>query len=211
MKMHVLPAGLIQTNAYLLTASERGEAVLIDAPGEVWGEVADILSAEKCALKQLWLTHGHFDHIQGVSEVVKHSGAKVYAHEADRYLMANPELVLARLGLPIELLPVTADIWLTPGEKLAVLGTEAEVRHVPGHCPGNVLFYFAKEAVAFVGDAIFARGIGRTDLPGGSMAELERAIRTQIYSLPDNTALYPGHGPATTVGEEKRSNPYVRP
>ena len=84
------------------------------------------------------------------------------------------------------------------------------MRHVPGHCPGSVLFYFATAGVAFVGDALFNGGVGRTDLPGGDYAELERSIRTQIYTLPSNTVVYPGHGPATTVGDEKSLNPFVR-
>ena len=89
------------------------------------------------------------------------------------------------------------------------VGSDIEVRHVPGHCPGNVLFYFSDAGAAFVGDALFAGSIGRTDLPGGSFASLEKAIRTQIYTLPDETLVYPGHGPDTTVGAEKSTNPYV--
>jgi glyoxylase-like metal-dependent hydrolase (beta-lactamase superfamily II) len=89
------------------------------------------------------------------------------------------------------------------------LGAEFEVRHVPGHCAGNILFYLRAGGLAFVGDALFARSVGRTDLPGGSFEVLERSIRTQLYTLPDETIVYPGHGPATTVGAEKAGNPYV--
>jgi glyoxylase-like metal-dependent hydrolase (beta-lactamase superfamily II) len=210
MKIHVITAGPIQTNAYLLTAPERGEAVLIDAPQGVWAEVAGILAEEKCALKALWLTHGHFDHIQGVDEVRAAAGVKVYAHEADREMMANPEIVEARLGFPLGLKPVSADVWITPGEPRDALGEAAEVRFVPGHCPGSVLFYFAKEGAAFVGDAIFAGSVGRTDFEGGDFSVLENSIRGQIYTLPDTTVLYPGHGPTTTVAAEKRGNPYVK-
>ena len=103
MKIHTITAGMVQTNAYLLTAPKRGEAVLIDAPQGVWTEVAKILENEKCALKELWLTHGHFDHIQGVEEVVMATGAKVFAHEADRVMMAQPEVVEARVGIPLGL------------------------------------------------------------------------------------------------------------
>jgi glyoxylase-like metal-dependent hydrolase (beta-lactamase superfamily II) len=219
MHIHILPAGPIETNAYLLTEPVRGEAVLIDAPGGVWAEVEPILRKEKCRLVELWLTHGHWDHMQGAAEVVRATGARVRAHAEDRPLIETPE-VMKRFMMPgQELEPVKVDVWVRPGETIAVLGTTAEVRHVPGHCPGNVLFYLqpsvalAKEGsaagLAFVGDALFAGSVGRTDLPGGDFAVLENSIRSQIYTLPDTTKVFPGHGPDTTVGEEKRSNPYV--
>jgi glyoxylase-like metal-dependent hydrolase (beta-lactamase superfamily II) len=217
MKIHVLPAGPIQTNAYLLTAGERGEAVLIDAPEGVWADVQPILAAEKCKLKELWITHGHFDHIQGVGEVVAATGARVVAHLADQEMMANPAIVRERLGFDVTLEAVHPDAWVAQGDRIDALGVRAEVRHVPGHCPGNVLFYFAGNAAsksagaAFVGDALFAGSVGRTDLPLGSMAQLTQSIRGQIYTLPDDTVVFPGHGPRTTVGTEKQSNPYVRP
>jgi hydroxyacylglutathione hydrolase len=227
MNIHILPAGPIETNAYLLTEPARGEAVLIDAPGEVWAEVEPILRKEKCRLVELWLTHGHWDHMQGAAEVVRATGARVRAHADDRPLIETPE-VMKRFMMPgQELEPVKVDTWVRPGETIAALGTTAEVRHVPGHCPGNVLFYFLPAiasaaagapdksttpfsvGLAFVGDALFAGSVGRTDLPGGDYAVLENSIRSQIYTLPDETRVFPGHGPDTTVGEEKRSNPYV--
>jgi glyoxylase-like metal-dependent hydrolase (beta-lactamase superfamily II) len=210
MKIHVMTAGMVQTNAYLLTPETGGEAVLIDAPQGVWAEVAEILKTEKYTLKELWLTHGHFDHIQGVEEIVAATGAKVFAHEADREMMAKPDVVEARLGFPLGLKPVYPDGWFTVGGRRVAAGAEAEVRHVPGHCPGNVLFYFAMEGVAFVGDAIFAGSVGRTDFEGGSFPVLEKSIREQIYTLPDATVLLSGHGPETTVAAEKRRNPYVK-
>ena len=208
-QIHVLPAGPIQTNAYLLTAPERGEAVLVDAPGDVWPDVEAVLQKEKCKLTELWITHGHWDHTQGGAEVVRRSGAKVRAHQDDRMLIETPEIMSHFMGEDLGIEPIHVDAWVAQGDKFSALGEEVEVRHVPGHCPGNVLFYFANEKSAFVGDAIFARSIGRTDLPGGSMQQLDRAIRTQIYTLPDETTVFPGHGPKTTVGREKRSNPYV--
>lgn len=210
MNLHVRPAGPIQTNAYLLTVPERGEAVLIDAPGEVWSEIGPLLTKEACKLTELWLTHGHWDHTQGAAEVVRATGAKVRAHAADREMIESPEMMERFMGMRLNLQPVTVDHWVAQGDRLSALGAEVEVRHVPGHCPGNVLFYFAGDGSAFVGDALFNGSIGRTDLPGGSFEELERSIRTQIYTLPDDTQVYPGHGPATTVGGEKRGNPYVQ-
>jgi glyoxylase-like metal-dependent hydrolase (beta-lactamase superfamily II) len=207
--LHVLPAGPIQTNAYLLTEPACGEAVLIDAPGGVWTEVAKILAVEKCRLTELWLTHGHWDHTQGAAEVVRISGAKTRGHLADQAMFETPEIMERFAGARLGLKPVKIEAWVAQGERFMALGTEVEVRHVPGHCPGNVLFYLARERMAFVGDALFAGNVGRSDLPGGSFEQLEHSIRTQIYSLPGETVVYPGHGPATTVADEMAGNPYV--
>lgn len=209
MKLHVLPAGPIQTNAYLLTAPERGEAVLIDAPGEVWPAVEAVLRDEKCRLTELWITHGHWDHTQGGAEVVRQSGAKVRAHADDRVLIETPEIMERFLGENLKLEPLRVDAWVGQGDRLAALGLAFEVRHVPGHCPGNILFYCAALRAAFVGDALFAGSVGRTDLPGGDSEVLATSIRGQIYSLPEDTTVFPGHGGRTTVGTEKAGNPYV--
>jgi hydroxyacylglutathione hydrolase len=207
--LHVLPAGPIQTNAYLLTEPTNGEAVLIDAPGEVWADVEPILRAEKCRLTELWLTHGHWDHMQGGAEIVRATGAKTRGHAADRAMFETPEMMERFMRERLGLEPLMIDHWVAQGDRLGALGLEVEVRHVPGHCPGNVLFYFAQAGAAFVGDALFAGSIGRTDLPGGSFEQLAAAIRGQIYTLPEATVVYPGHGPATTVADEKTGNPYV--
>ncbi len=209
MNLHVLPAGPIQTNAYLLTVPERGEAVLIDAPGNVWRDVEPILEKEKCRLTELWLTHGHWDHTQGGAAIVRATAAKVRAHADDRALIEQPELMERFMGERMNLEPIHVDHWVNQSDRLQALGLDAEVRHVPGHCPGNVLFYFPALKAAFVGDALFKGSIGRTDLPGGSFEQLEQAIRTQIYTLPGETVVYPGHGPQTTVAAERAGNPYV--
>ena len=208
MNVHVLPGGLLETNAYLLTRPETGEAVLIDAPDAIWPEVKYILDKEKCKLSQLWLTHGHWDHTQGAAEVVRQSGARVFGHKDDQVMFERPSIMLGGMDLVLE--PVAVDQWVGQGDRLAALGTTAEVRHVPGHCPGNVLFYFAEQGTAFVGDALFKASVGRADLPGGNFHVLEASLRSQIYTLPDETIVYPGHGAETTVGVEKRTNPYVR-
>jgi hydroxyacylglutathione hydrolase len=217
-KLYVLPAGPIQTNAYLLTATDRGEAVLIDAPGGIWSEIEPILARDKCKLTELWLTHGHWDHTQGGAEVVRATQAKVRAHLADRAMIETPEIMERFMGERMNLEAIHVDFWIKQGDRIPVLGTTAEVRHVPGHCPGNVLFHFsdfmgaatgAASGVAFVGDALFNGSIGRTDLPGGSFDQLAQSIREQIYTLPDSTLVFSGHGPKTTVGNEKEGNPYV--
>lgn len=208
MKIHVVPAGPIATNAYLLTNPASREAVLIDAPEGVWADVEALLQEQECELKELWITHGHWDHMQGAAEIVRQTGVPVRAHIADRNLLETPETMAFVMNMTIE--PVKITHWVAQGEKLKALGREFEVRHVPGHCPGNVLFHDPVLHVAFVGDALFNGSVGRTDLPGGDFSVLERSIRTQIYTLPDATVVYPGHGDETSVGAEKRTNPFVK-
>jgi hydroxyacylglutathione hydrolase len=207
--LHVLPAGPIQTNAYLLTEPSRGEAVLVDAPGGIWAQIEPILKREKCRLLELWLTHGHWDHTQGGADVVRAAQPKVRAHAADRAMIETPEIMERFMGERMNLKPIHVDHWVKQGDRFEALGTTVEVRHVPGHCAGNVLYYLAATGTAFVGDALFSGSIGRTDLPGGDFGELERAIRTQIYTLPPATLVLPGHGPKTTVADERTHNPYV--
>jgi glyoxylase-like metal-dependent hydrolase (beta-lactamase superfamily II) len=207
--VHVLPAGPIETNAYLLTEPATGEAILIDAPDGVWAPVERLLRAENCRLVGLWLTHGHWDHTQGAAEVVRRTGARVLAHRDGRRLIETPEVMRALLmpGLVVE--PAKVDQWIDDGQTMDALGESVRVGHVPGHCPGSLMFYFPRLGAAFVGDALFRGGVGRTDLPGGDFAELERSIRSRIYTLPESTTVYSGHGEPTSVGEEKAHNPYV--
>lgn len=209
MKIHVLPSGPIETVGYLLTESRTGEAVLIDAPGDILARIRPVLEQEDCALRELWLTHGHWDHMQDAAKVKAETGARLRAHRADQPLIETPEIMEGFMGQKMGLKGAPVDLWLEPGEKLTALGRQFEVRHVPGHCPGNVLFYQAEGRVAFVGDALFNGGVGRWDLPGGNYDLLARSIREQIYTLPDETVVFPGHGPRTTVGDEKETNPYV--
>lgn len=211
MNLHVIPAGPIETNAYLLTAPERGEAVLIDAPGDIWAEIEPLLASAKCRLLELWLTHGHWDHTQGGAEVVRATGARVRAHPDDRVMIEQPEVMERFMGERLNLEPIRVDTWIRQGDRIQILGTTVEVRHVPGHCPGNVLFHLPALGLAVVGDALFNGSIGRTDLPGGDAEQLARSIREQIYTLPENTVIFPGHGPKTSVAQEKASNPFVRP
>jgi len=208
-KIHVLPSGPIQTIGYLLTDAKLGEAVLVDAPGDILAKVQPILLKEGCVLKELWLTHGHWDHMQEGAVVKRETGALVRAHRADQAMIETPEMMEEFMGARLGLKGVKVDAWVAQGDRLKALGREFEVRHVPGHCPGNVLFYQAEAQAALVGDALFNRGVGRWDFPGGDFNLLARGIREQIYTLPDETVVLPGHGPRTTVGEEKAHNPYV--
>jgi hydroxyacylglutathione hydrolase len=208
-EIHVLPSGPIQTIGYLLTEPKLGEAVLVDAPGDILAKIKPLLARAGCTLNELWLTHGHWDHMQESARVRRELGVKVLAHLADRDLIERPEQMENFMGARLGLEPVVVDRWIRQGDRLKAVGTEFEVRHVPGHCAGNVLFYSAVAKVALVGDALFKAGVGRWDFPGGSFDVLAKSIREQIYTLPDDTVIYPGHGPDTTVGEEKSDNPYV--
>jgi len=210
MHLDVVPAGPLQTNAYLLTAPELREAVIIDAPAGIWAEIRPLLAAAGCRLKELWVTHGHWDHTQGGAELVRAAGARVRAHRDDQELLEHPD-VMEDYAIPGErLAPLKVDEYVTHGQRWTALGEAVEARHVPGHCPGSVLYYIAGLRAAFVGDTLFQGGIGRTDFPGGSAAALERSIRDQIFTLPADTVVYPGHGSETTVEAERETNPFVR-
>jgi glyoxylase-like metal-dependent hydrolase (beta-lactamase superfamily II) len=210
MNLQIIPGGPIQTNGYLLTEPANGQAVLIDAPEGVWPAVERQLTKDGCKLTGLWLTHGHWDHTQGAADIMRRTGARASGHRDDQVLFEEPAAMAAFMrGVVLE--AVKIDAWLEPGQQMQAMGVPVEVRHVPGHSLGNVLFYFPTLKAAFVGDALFKGAVGRTDLPGGDFAVLERSIREQIYSLPPDTTVYPGHGPATTVAHEMATNPFVIP
>jgi hydroxyacylglutathione hydrolase len=200
----------IGTNAFALIDTERGECVIVDAPAEAYGWATDVATACGCKIVALILTHGHWDHILDGWKFAE-AGIPTYGHADDRMMFAEPSC-MASYAIPgTEFKPVSIDHWIEAGRTIELLGQRMEVRHVPGHCPGNVLIYLPDEEAAFVGDALFAGSIGRYDLPGGDFSILEKSIREQIYTLPDATAVYPGHGPDTTVAAEKSGNPFVRP
>jgi glyoxylase-like metal-dependent hydrolase (beta-lactamase superfamily II) len=138
------------------------------------------------------------------------AGIPTYGHTDDTEMFASPSKMAnyAIPGLELKKLPIKH--WINDGDQLELLGTKMEIRHVPGHCPGNVLVYIASAKAAIVGDVIFAGSVGRYDLPGGDFSVLEKSIKTQVYSLPDETRVYPGHGPVTSVSQEKAGNPYVK-
>ena len=209
MQIQTFPLPPLDTNAYLLTAPGRTDAVLVDAPPDALAAIAPTLAQSGRRLAALLLTHGHWDHMADAA-ACRAAGAVVYAHADDREWIENP-MMQAPFMLPgLDLKPARVDHYLTAGQILEIAGLRFEVRHVPGHAPGNVLFYNAEAKAAFVGDAIFFGAVGRFDLPGGSWPQLEKSIRTQIYTLPGDTVLYPGHGPTTTVARERAANMFVR-
>ena len=204
-----LELGPISTNAFLLWEENGSEAVLIDCPPLGGSEITDLLSKNNLQLKEIWFTHGHWDHIAGTREIFT-SEIKLLGHQADQVLFETPEL-MSSFSLPDLILePVHITDWIQDESTLSLWGREVSILHCPGHCPGNVAFYLESENICFVGDVIFAGSVGRTDLPGGNFDDLTHSIRNKIYTLPDETELAVGHGPNTTVGKEKFSNPYVR-
>ncbi|MGI9628959.1 MAG: MBL fold metallo-hydrolase, partial [Longimicrobiales bacterium] len=161
-------------------------------------------------VEAILLTHAHLDHIDGLAEAQRQTEAPVYLHPADRMLFDNAASQAAMFGVPFET-PEPPDHELVPGETLVVGGESFDVRFAPGHAPGHVIFVSKSSPVALVGDVIFAGSIGRTDLPGGDYQELMNSIRSQVLTLPKETQLFTGHGPATTVEHEGRTNPFVIP
>ncbi len=199
----------IGTNAYLVIDREASTCVVVDAPLNAFATVERILVKEGLKLEALLLTHGHWDHMLDGWRF-NEFGTPVYAHAADRMLLSEPALMTA-FSLPgLEMKPVEVSHWVEQGQKLNLLGREVEVREVPGHCPGSVLYGFLDDKVAFSGDALFRDSIGRYDLPGGDFDTLKVSIQSQIYTLPGEIRIFPGHGPETTVARERTSNPFVR-
>ncbi len=200
-----LTNGVYQENCYILADPETGDAVIVD-PGEDSDLFLRRVASESLTPRAVWLTHAHLDHILGVKDVVERTGAPLYMHPADRPLYDGVAEQGAWLGVQAPT-PPPPDHELAHGDSLQLGGLEFEVRHVPGHSPGSVAF--VGHGVAIVGDAIFAGSVGRVDLPGGDGGTLVASIRDQLMTLPDETIVYSGHGPETTIGTERRSNPFV--
>lgn len=196
-------------NAYLARARGASSAVAVD-PGGAYDALLRTLEAERLTLEAILLTHAHVDHIAGVAPLVRVTGAPVYLHPTDRALYDGAAQQARMFGVEVETPPPPTHE-LLGGMELRLAGTRFEVRDVPGHAPGHVIFYVADAGVAFVGDVVFQGSIGRTDLPGGNHRLLMAGIRDHVLSLPDDTVLYPGHGPATTVGQERVGNPFLTP
>lgn len=199
----------IGTNAIALIEPQRKECVIIDAPLDAYQWATQLAERHGCQITALILTHGHWDHILDGHKFAQ-AGIPTYGHADDALMFESPSR-MASYAIPgLELQPVPIDHWIRGGDCLELLGEQLEIRHVPGHCPGNVLVYLASQQAAIVGDVIFAGSVGRYDLPGGDFSVLKNSIKTQVYTLPEATTIYPGHGSVTSVAQEKRSNPFVR-
>lgn len=209
MNIESFELGPIGTNAFLLWKDGSVDAILIDAPHGAWNAISSFLKQKGLKLKALILTHGHWDHIADAKNF-QDAGVPIYAHKGDQSWIEDPSPMNAMLPPELHFKGVKVDHLVNQGDILKFFGMDFEIRHVPGHAPGNILLYNAKDSVVFSGDVIFAGSVGRYDLPGGNSSILKQSIKTQIYTLPDDTVLYVGHGPNTTVKEEKHTNPFVR-
>jgi len=205
--------GPYATNCYVVSvAGTEGSdrCWIVDAGFEPGDLIADVRS-RGLTPDAIVLTHAHADHIGGVREVLEaFPGTPIWIHTAEKEWLSDPTLNLsAAMGMGITT-PAPTRL-LTDGDELALGGSRWKVLHTPGHSPGSVTLWCKSAAIALVGDALFAGSIGRTDFPGCSFEALEASIRTQLYTLPEETAALPGHGPETTIGREKATNPFVRP
>lgn len=196
--------GPMGNNSFLVYSSQDRQGIVVDPS---FGSRVIISEAGRLGIEitAIWLTHAHFDHIAGVSELVgsQNSSISIGVHPKDLKLYQQNGGA-EEFGLTINPGP-TPSLFFEHGQLLQIGAEILEVRHTPGHTPGHVVFYSASEHIVFCGDLIFQNGIGRTDLPGGSFTELVNSIQTQIFTLPPKTRLLPGHGPKTTVDEERES------
>jgi glyoxylase-like metal-dependent hydrolase (beta-lactamase superfamily II) len=202
-----LPVGMIQTNCYIAACEETKEAAVIDPGGNPERILAEV-ERQGLRVKVVLNTHAHFDHTDANGAMVDATGAPLALHPEDEPLLSASGGA-ALFGLHADASP-PPDLELHDGDKLEVGTLCFRVLHTPGHTPGHVCFYEANQGVLFDGDVLFHRGIGRTDLPGGNWQQLMDSIQRILFALPDETVVYSGHGPATTIGEEKQLNPWLR-
>jgi hydroxyacylglutathione hydrolase len=205
------PAGTFQTNCYLVAASAGAEALVVDPGQDAMPGIEELCAEHRLRPVAVLLTHGHLDHIWTVAPLAGAHGIPAWIHPRDRHLLADP---LAGVGselramLPGLQLAEPDDVReLADGEVLDLAGVRLVVDHTPGHTPGHVTF--RDEQVLFAGDLVFAGSIGRTDLPGGSTPEMLASLAERFLPLPDELQVLPGHGPVTTVGRERASNPFL--
>jgi glyoxylase-like metal-dependent hydrolase (beta-lactamase superfamily II) len=197
-------------NAYLAVCEAGGACVAID-PGSGSPALLDAVDADGLELQAIFLTHAHLDHVEGVSTVrARHPDVPIWLHPDDLGLYHGVQRQAAMFGLRAEVQPEPTDE-IVPGQDLVFGDCRFEVRFTPGHAPGHVILVSEADGLALVGDVVFQGSIGRTDLPGGDFRTLMTSIREQVLTLPDSTVLYPGHGPATSVGFERAGNPFLVP
>ena len=203
-------------NGFVLGCEETREADVID-PGDEVAELLDVLQRHRLDAKQILLTHAHLDHVTGVAAAKRALGVPVWLHEADNFLYEGVVQQGLMFGLRVEPQP-KVDHFYAKDQKLKFGKYEIAVHHTPGHCPGGVCLAVSGDLrthgptdlrTLFVGDTLFAGSIGRTDLPGGDLDTLLRSIRNVLFSFPDATPVYSGHGEVTTIGREKRTNPFL--
>ena len=208
MKIRAFTGGGFGENTYLVICGNSSAAVVID-PGAAASEVVPQIQDEGLDLHAILLTHAHLDHIEGVSEIRAISpDVPIWLHADDRELYEVAPFQAQMFGMTATPQPPPTNE-LIAGQRYEFDSCALDVRFTPGHSPGHVIFVAPDESFALVGDVVFSGSIGRTDLPGGDMGTLMDSIREQVLTLPDETELFTGHGPLTTVGQERRTNPFL--
>jgi hydroxyacylglutathione hydrolase len=208
MILETFPVGPLQCNCTLLGDEEAGDAIVID-PGDEVSRIHRRLTDLGLKLKQILVTHAHIDHVGGALKLKSLTGAPIYLNENDLPLLGLMSAQAAWLGVQT---PDTAppDESLTDGMRVGLESYPAQVMHTPGHTQGSICLHFAPLRMVIAGDTLFAGSIGRTDLPGGDYNQIIDSIQTRLLALPDETKVLPGHGPATTIGAERKSNPFLQ-
>lgn len=207
MKIETFVLGDVRTNCYLLINEETKEALVVD-PADRADVIVRKLIDEGLTLKAILLTHGHGDHILAVGALKKQFGVKVYAAKAEEALLSDTAQNLSKALFGIEV-TVKPDVLLEDGQEFEAAGICLRMLHTPGHTPGGCCYYQAEEKILFSGDTLFCGSIGRTDFPGGSLSQLVRSVKEKLLVLPEDVKVYPGHEEVTTIGHEKRYNPYM--
>lgn len=197
--------GMVATNCYLIINKENKEALLVDPADNVL-RISNVIEENGCTLKAILLTHGHFDHIMALNDLKKRYNVPVYAHEEEEDVLKQSSLNLS--GSIGQIYTTQADVYVKDGEHLKLAGLDVIVLYTPGHTKGGVCYYFPEEKVLMSGDTLFHCSIGRTDFPTGSMSQLVRSVKEQLFVLPDDVQVYPGHDSVTSIGYEKQYNPF---
>jgi hydroxyacylglutathione hydrolase len=207
MIIETFPVGPLQCNCTILGDEQAGEAIVID-PGDEVSRVHRRLSELGLKLKQILVTHAHIDHVGGALKLKRLTGAPIMMNENDLPLLKMMEIQAGWLGIAT---PETAppDDLLTDGLNVGLASCPAQVIHTPGHTQGSVCLHFVPLKLLVAGDTLFAGSIGRTDLPGGDYGQIIHSIESRLLPLPDETRVLPGHGPATTIGVERNTNPFL--
>jgi glyoxylase-like metal-dependent hydrolase (beta-lactamase superfamily II) len=209
MILETFPVGPLQCNCTLLGDEATGEAIVID-PGDEVSRIHSCINDLGLKVKQILVTHAHIDHVGGALRLKRLTGAPILLNESDLPLLEMMAAQAAWLGVaPPETAP--PDENLTDGMRVGLSAYPAQVLHTPGHTQGSVCLHFVPLKMVIAGDTLFARSIGRTDLPGGNYGQIIDSIHSRLLTLPDETRVIPGHGPATTIGEERRANPFLHP
>ena len=204
----IFPVGPLQCNCSVVGDEQTGEAMVID-PGDQIQEILDILNSANLKLKQIVITHAHIDHVGGAMKLKDATGAPILMNRNDAALLKMLDVQAAWLGMQPPG-PVQIDESVDQGSIIRTGNLSASVIHTPGHTEGSICLYFPEQQTLLAGDTLFAGSIGRTDLPGGSYDKIMRSLHNQVLALPDETQVVPGHGPLTTIGDERESNPFLQ-